>query len=93
MRHASRTRSCVLPPGKENGEARELSPFGWLPYQNQTISADLVGAALPLENFEKITVDALACGRQVSFRLKANGSVRTPVGEGTFRVVTSGLAR
>src|SRR6266481_1900169 len=56
-------------------------------YEDQTISAGLVGAALPLENFEKLQSARLPVGGQVSFRLKANGPVRTPLGEGTFRVV------
>src|SRR6266446_334559 len=77
-----------FPPGKENGRgAGIITGSAGYRYENQTISADLVGAALPLENFEKLQSTRLPVGGQVSFRLKANGPVRTPLGEGTFRVV------
>src|SRR5467141_3724182 len=77
-----------FPPGKENGRgAGIITGSAGYRYEDQTISADLVGAALPLENFEKLQSTRLPVGGQVSFRLKANGSVRTPLGEGTFRVV------
>src|SRR6266852_5316449 len=77
-----------FPPGKENGRgAGIITGSAGYRYEDQTISADLVGAALPLENFEKLQSTRLPVGGQMSFRLKAHGSVRTPVGEGTFRVV------
>jgi translocation and assembly module TamB len=77
-----------FPPGKENGRgAGIITGSAGYRYGDQTISADLVGAALPLENFEKLQSTRLPVGGQVSFRLKANGPVRTPLGEGTFRVV------
>ena len=73
---------------KKMGEARELSPARLVTaMRDQTISADLVGAALPLENFEKLQSARLPVGGQVTFRLKANGPVRAPLGEGTLRVV------
>ncbi len=77
-----------LPPGKENGRGAGIitGSAGYRP-KDQTISADLVGAALPLENFEKLQPTRLPVGGLVSFRLKANGPVRTPLGDGTFRVV------
>src|SRR5882762_1107033 len=67
-----------LPPGKENGRGAGIitGSAGYRP-KDQTISADLVGAALPLENFEKLQPTRLPVGGLVSFRLKANGPVRT----------------
>ena len=77
-----------FPPGKENGRgAGIITGSAGYRYQDQTISADLVGAALPLENFEKLQSARLPVGGQVTFRIRANGPVRTPLGEGTFRVV------
>ncbi len=77
-----------FPPGKENGRgAGIITGSAGYRYEDQTISADLVGAALPLENFEKLQSGRLPVGGQVSFRLKATGPLKTPIGEGTFRVV------
>lgn len=77
-----------FPPGKENGRgAGIITGSAGYRYQDQTISAELVGAALPLENFEKLQLARLPVGGQVTFRLKANGPLRTPMGEGSFRVV------
>src|SRR6266403_398359 len=77
-----------FPPGKENGRgAGIITGSAGYRYEDQTISADLVGAALPLENFEKLQVARVPVGGQVTFRLRAIGAVRTPLGEGTFRVV------
>ena len=77
-----------FPPGKENGRgAGIITGSAGYRYEGQTISADLVGAALPLENFEKLQSTRLPVGGQVSFRVKANGPVRAPLGDGTFRVV------
>ncbi len=77
-----------FPSGKENGRgAGIITGSAGYRYGDQTISADLVGAALPLENFETLQSTRLPVGGQVSFRLKANGPLRTPLGEGAFRVV------
>src|SRR5467141_511321 len=77
-----------FPPGKESGRgAGIITGSAGYRYADQTISADLVGAALPLENFEKLQSTRLPVGGQVSFRVKANGPVRAPLGDGTFRVV------
>jgi translocation and assembly module TamB len=77
-----------FPPGKENGRgAGIITGSAGYRYQDQTISADLVGAALPLENFEKLQSTQLPVGGQVSFRLRANGPLRSPLGEGSVRVV------
>jgi len=77
-----------FPPGKENGRgAGIITGSAAYHYQDQTVSADLVGAALPLENIEKLQSARLPVGGQITFRLKTNGPLRTPLGEGTFRVV------
>jgi translocation and assembly module TamB len=77
-----------FPPGKENGRgAGIITGSAGYRYVDQTISADLVGAALPLENIEKLQSARLPVGGQVSFRLKASGPLRTPLGEGAVRVV------
>jgi translocation and assembly module TamB len=77
-----------FPPGKENGRGAGIitGSFGYRS-EDETISANLVGAALPLENFEKLQSARLPVGGQVTFRLKASGALKTPLGEGTFRVV------
>ncbi len=77
-----------FPPGKESGRgAGIITGSAGYRYQDQTISADFVGAALPLENLEKLQMARFPVGGQVSFRLRANGPIRTPQGEGAFRVV------
>jgi translocation and assembly module TamB len=77
-----------FPPGKENGRgAGIITGSAGYRYADQTISMGLVGAALPLENIEKLQSARFPVGGQVSFRLKANGPLRTPLGEGAFRVV------
>ncbi|OLD15471.1 MAG: hypothetical protein AUI91_15920 [Acidobacteria bacterium 13_1_40CM_3_56_11] len=77
-----------FPLGKESGRgAGIITGAAGYRFQDQAISADLVGAALPLENFEKLQLARFPVGGQVSFRLRANGPIRTPQGEGAFRVV------
>ena len=77
-----------FPPGKENGRgAGIITGSAGYRFREQTISAELVGAALPLENFEKLQLARLSVGGQVTFRLRANGPLKTPMGEGSFRVV------
>jgi translocation and assembly module TamB len=77
-----------FPAGKENGRgAGIITGSAGYRFADQTISTNLVGAALPLENFEKLQSPRFPVGGQVSFRLKTNGPIRAPQGEGTFRVV------
>jgi translocation and assembly module TamB len=77
-----------FPAGKENGRgAGIITGSAGYRYADQTITADLVGAALPLENFEELQSSRLPVGGQVSFKLKASGPIKAPLGEGTFRVV------
>src|SRR5436309_13616644 len=75
-------------PGKESGRGAGIitGSFGYRS-KDETISADLVGAALPLEHFAKLQSARLPVGGQLTFRLNANGALKTPLGEGTFRVV------
>ena len=56
-------------------------------FADRTASVDLVGASLPLANFQKLQSPRFALDGQVSFRLKASGPPLAPRGEGTFRVV------
>jgi translocation and assembly module TamB len=75
-------------PGKESGRgAGIITGAAGYRSSDQTFSAELVGAALPLENVEKLQSTRLPVGGQVSFRLNANGPVQSPHGDGTFRVV------
>jgi translocation and assembly module TamB len=75
-------------PGKEGGRGAGIIT-GSAGYRSgdQTFSAELVGAGLPLENIEKLQSPRLPVGGQVSFRLRASGPLKSPLGEGTFRVV------
>jgi translocation and assembly module TamB len=78
----------IFAPGKENGRgAGIVTGAAGYRFSDRSISLDLVGASLPLENFEKVQTPRIAVGGQVSFRLKANGPASAPTGEGTFRVV------
>jgi len=77
-----------FPPGKESGRgAGIVTGSAAYRYADGTLSAELVGAALPLENFEKLQSPRLPVGGQVSFRLRASGPVKSLSGEGTMRVV------
>ncbi|HUE57136.1 MAG TPA: translocation/assembly module TamB domain-containing protein [Candidatus Udaeobacter sp.] len=78
----------IFQPGKEGGSgAGIITGSAGYRYSDSTIFADLVGAALPLQNFEKLQSPRLPLGGQVTFRLKASGPMKAPQGEGTFRVV------
>ncbi len=78
----------VFAPGKENGRgAGIVTGTAGYRFADQSITADLVGASLPLENIEKLQSVRLPIGGLVTFRLKANGPLSAPQSEGTFRVV------
>jgi len=77
----------VFAPGKEIGGAGIITGNVSYHFSTKNISADLVGAALPLRNFEKIQTDRLPISGQISFHLNAAGPYLAPVGEGTMRVV------
>jgi translocation and assembly module TamB len=86
--HIANAELRFFPPGKENGRgAGIITGSASYRFDAQTFSADLVGAGLPLENFEKLQSRRLPVGGQLSFRLKADGSLLAPVSDGTFRVV------
>ncbi len=75
-----------FPVGQEKGRgAGIVTGSAAYRFADKTISADLVGAALPLESFQKLQ-SSIPVGGQVSFRLKADGPVNAPVGNGTFQV-------
>lgn len=56
-------------------------------FADGSLSTDLVGAALPLANFQRIRATKLPLNGQVSFRLKSSGPPLHPQAEGTLRVV------
>ena len=78
----------LFPPEKEPGHGAGIVT-GTAEYNlaDRTVSIDLVGASLPLANFQKLQSSRFALDGQVSFRLKASGPPLAPKGEGTFRVV------
>jgi translocation and assembly module TamB len=77
-----------FPLGKESGRgAGIITGSAGYRFADQTIIAELAGAALPLENFEKLQSARFPVGGQVSFRLKARGPLRAPIGDGTARLV------
>jgi translocation and assembly module TamB len=75
-------------PGTEAGRGAGIVT-GSVAYQfhDKSISADLVGAALPLENFQQLQSARFPLGGQVSFRLKVSGPAKSPQGQGTIRLV------
>jgi len=52
-----------------------------------SLTTDLVGASLPLANFQRIRATNLPLGGQISFHMKLSGPALRPTGEGNFRVV------
>lgn len=76
-----------FPPGKEGGGAGIVTGSAGYRFADGNLTAELAGASLPLENFAKLHATKLPVAGQVSFRLKANGPARAPVGAGTFRIV------
>jgi translocation and assembly module TamB len=78
----------VFAPGKENGRgAGIVTGTAGYRFADQNVTADLVGASLPLENIEKLQSVRLPVGGLVTFRVKANGMLSALQGDGTFRVV------
>ncbi|MGA2418524.1 MAG: translocation/assembly module TamB domain-containing protein [Candidatus Acidiferrum sp.] len=56
-------------------------------FADKSISAELAGASLPIENFQRLQTVRFPIGGQVSFRMKVDGPVKAPQGEGTVRLV------
>ena len=78
----------LFPPEKEPGHgAGIVTGSAEYNFADRTASVDLVGASLPLANFQKLQSPRFALDGQVSFRLKASGPPLAPKGEGTVRVV------
>ena len=78
----------LFPPDKEAGHgAGIVTGTAGYNFVDRNASIDLVGASLPLANFQKLQSPRFALDGQVSFRLKASGPPMAPTGEGTFRVV------
>jgi translocation and assembly module TamB len=82
------------PPGKEARQGAGIIT-GSVAYRfgEQTLTADLVGAALPLQNFARLQTSRFPVGGQLTFKVKVNGPVGTPQGDGTFRVVDLRVGR
>ena len=78
----------IFSPGKETGKGAGIVTGGAsYRFRAQTFSANLVGAAMPLEDFGILQFRRLPVGGQLTFRLKADGPLLAPSGEGTFRVI------
>jgi translocation and assembly module TamB len=78
----------VFAPGRENGRgAGIVTGTAGFRFTDQRITADLVGASLPLEDIEKLQSVRLPVGGLVTFRVKANGPLSALQSDGTFRVV------
>lgn len=78
----------VFAPGKESGRgAGIITGTAGYRFTDKSITADLVGASLPLENIEKLQSVRLPVGGLVTFRLKASGPLSALQSDGTFRVV------
>jgi len=75
-------------PGTEAGRGAGIVT-GSVAYQLQdkSITADLVGASLPMENFPQLQSARFPLGGEVSFRLKVSGPAKAPLGQGTIRLV------
>jgi translocation and assembly module TamB len=78
----------LFPPEKEPGHgAGIVTGTAAYSFADHTASVDLVGASLPLANFQKLQSPRFPLDGQISFRLKASGPPLAPKGEGTLRVV------
>lgn len=78
----------VFEPGKEKGRgAGIVTGSAAYRFTDHSLSVDLVGASLPLENFQFLKIKQLPIGGEFSFRVKANGPFTSLLAESTFRVV------
>jgi translocation and assembly module TamB len=86
--HIANAELRLFPPEKEAGRgAGIVTGSAGYSFADHTASVDLVGASLPLANFQILQTQRFPLDGQVSFRLKASGPPVAPQGEGTFRVV------
>lgn len=74
-------------PGSEKTGAGIVTGNVTYRFADHALTTDLVGAALPLANFQRIRATNLPVSGQLSFHLKSNGPVLRPQAEGNFRVV------
>ena len=74
-------------PGTEKAGAGIVTGNVAYRFADKSLTTELVGASLPLENFRGIKTAGLPVGGQITFRLKSSGPVTRPSAEGTFRVV------
>jgi len=74
-------------PGTERSGAGIVTGNVAYRFADRSLTTELVGASLPLENFRGIKSAGLPIGGQITFRLKSSGPVARPSAEGTFRVV------
>lgn len=78
----------LFAPGTENGRGAGVVT-GTVAYRfaDETISAELVGAGLPLEDFQALQSAKFPLGGRLTFRLNASGPLKAPQGDGSFRVI------
>jgi translocation and assembly module TamB len=74
-------------PGTEKSGAGIVTGNVAYRFADKSLTTDLVGASLPLENFPRIKTAGLPVGGQITFRIKSSGPVTRPIADGTFRVV------
>ena len=74
----------VFAPGKETGGAGIITGSVGYQFSTKNVSAELVGAGLPLRNIETIQSDRLPISGQISFHLKASGPYQAPIGDGSM---------
>jgi len=74
-------------PGSERTGAGIVTGNVSYRFADGVLITDLVGAGLPLANFQRIRATKLPLGGQLSFRLKSSGPALRPQAEGNFRVV------
>lgn len=74
-------------PGTERSGAGIVTGNLAYRFADKSLTTELVGASLSLENFPRIKTAGLPVGGQITFRLKSSGPVTRPEAEGTFRVV------
>ena len=77
----------LFAPGNGKAGAGIVTGSAGYRFTDGNISLELVGAALPLENFEKLQNPRLPVGGQITFRLNASGPAKSPQGEGSMRIV------
>ena len=87
MRLANAELRFFAPGTEKSGGAGIVTGTVDYRFSDGSLTTDLVGASLPLANFQRIRATNVPLSGQVSFRLKSNGPVLQPQAEGNFRVV------